>query len=605
VPSNEGELAPRQAWLHHAVIIAVAGVVLFTNLGGPRLWDRDEPRNAGCASEMLERGDWCIPVFNAELRAHKPVLLYWLMMSAYTVFGVNEFSARFWSALLAVGTAIATYHIGRKLFNAQVGLWAGVILATSLMFDIAGRAATPDSVLIFFSTLALMIYVLNSSKADGSYFPSWPTAALMYAVMGMAVLAKGPVGMVLPTAVIGMFLLIMRLQKRTEDGNGRSWFRRALAVLRPFAPLHFLRTCWLMRPLTCLAVVAVVALPWYVWVGIQTDGEFLREFFGEHNFGRATSAMENHRGSLLYYPVAILVGFFPWSIFAGAVLIGVVSRLRRGDRWSPGYVFACCWIGVYVGLFSLAQTKLPSYVTPCYPALALLTGCFIHHWMRGDAVASPLWPRLSFASLGLVGLAMIIGLPLASQRYLPGDEWLGAIGVIPLAGAVLGFVLMAKAKIRLAAISFASLSVVFTTLLLGFVAARVDHHQENHVLLATIDAGDDSPRVGAFGRLEPTWIFYGGRPIDMLVLETPVSPTTKRGEWSPKPQLDAAAFFGDGRNRFIFTTDHFWPRLQEALPPQATIVAECPLFLKDDRLLLVGSKEAPLRTASRDIDSPK
>ena len=96
----------RQVWSHLTLIVLVAGVVLFTNLGGPTLWDRDEPRNAGCALEMLQRGDWMVPVFNAELRAHKPILLYWLIMSAYELFGVNELrpvsarpcwaSARYW-----------------------------------------------------------------------------------------------------------------------------------------------------------------------------------------------------------------------------------------------------------------------------------------------------------------------------------------------------------------------------------------------------------------------------------------------------------------------------------------------------------------------------
>ena len=77
-------------------VMLLAGLVFFTNLGGPRLWDRDEPRNAGCAWEMIERGDWVTPVFNDELRSHKPVLLYWFTMAAYAVFGVNEFAARFW-----------------------------------------------------------------------------------------------------------------------------------------------------------------------------------------------------------------------------------------------------------------------------------------------------------------------------------------------------------------------------------------------------------------------------------------------------------------------------------------------------------------------------
>src|SRR6056300_67173 len=107
---------PHMSWKTHlAAISLIAGVVMFTNLGGPKLWDRDEPRNAGCAKEMLERGDWVTPVFNGELRSHKPVLLYWFMISAYQVFGVNEFSARLWSAIFALGTCYCTYGIGRRL----------------------------------------------------------------------------------------------------------------------------------------------------------------------------------------------------------------------------------------------------------------------------------------------------------------------------------------------------------------------------------------------------------------------------------------------------------------------------------------------------------
>jgi len=581
--------------------MVVAGIVLFTNLGGSRLWDRDEPRNAGCAAEMLQRGDWVVPVFNAKLRAHKPVLLYWLMMSAYTVFGVSEFSARFWSAVLAMGTALATYHIGSRFFNARVGLWSGIILATSLMFDVAGRAATPDSVLVFFSTLALTVYVLAATKPESPYFPSsWPVIALMYAMMGMAVLAKGPAGVIVPTAVIGMYLLIMRLPVPSDTAIRDRWYRRVLRLLHPFAPMHFLRTCWFMRPLTAIAVVAAVALPWYIWVGFRTDGEFLREFFLEHNVGRASRAMEGHNGSVLYYPVAMLIGFFPWSVFAGATLIGVVSRIRRRDPWYRGYVFASCWIGVYVGLFSLAQTKLPSYVTPCYPALALLTGCFIYHWSRGEAAASRLWPRLSFASLALVGAAMIIALPLAASRYFPGEGWLAITGLVPLVGAVLGFVFIETGRVRTAGTVFAAMAVAFATGLFGFAVNRVDRHQQNHVLLAAIEQSSESPRVGAFGRLEPTWVYYGGRPIDELTLNASDRTSTNRSGWKPKPRPNAGDFFGNGEDRFIITTDRHWQQLRPALPTQATVLAECPLFLKDDRLLLIGAKPPAPQTANRD-----
>ncbi|MCY2986401.1 MAG: glycosyltransferase family 39 protein, partial [Planctomycetota bacterium] len=268
----------RRIWMHLALIIVVAGIALFTNLGGPRLWDRDEPRNAGCALEMLQRGDWVIPFFNGELRAHKPALLYWLIMSAYSLFGVNEFAARFWSAVLGMGTALATYGIGRRLFHARVGLWSAVILSTSLMFDVAGRAATPDSTLIFFSTLSLLVYVWgvfrpkvgetgqrnnslapvlrgegggegprnnslapvlrgegrgegprNNSLApvlrgegrgegpNSYWFPTrWVVVAGMYALMGLAVLAKGPVGFLLPASVMASFLAIRRFQGRPD-----------------------------------------------------------------------------------------------------------------------------------------------------------------------------------------------------------------------------------------------------------------------------------------------------------------------------------------------------------------------------------------------------
>ncbi len=94
------------------VVLAAAAIVFFTNLGAPQLWDEDEPRNAACAREMLERGDWVVPTFNYELRTQKPVLLYWCMLASYSVFGVNEFAARLPSALFAIGTSLLTYHLG-------------------------------------------------------------------------------------------------------------------------------------------------------------------------------------------------------------------------------------------------------------------------------------------------------------------------------------------------------------------------------------------------------------------------------------------------------------------------------------------------------------
>ena len=444
---------------------------------------------------------------NAELRTHKPVLLYWLIMTAYSAFGVNEFSARFWSAVLAVGTSLCTYVIGRRLFDDRVGTWAGIIIATVLMFDVAGRAATPDSPLIFFSTLAITLYVLGTfpggevsdSRLHESrrFFLGWRSAAAMYGVMGIAMLAKGPVGLVLPTAVIGMFLLVTRLPTVDVEPSQRArWFKLKRAA-SCFAPRHFLRTCWSMRPLSALGISLAVALPWYIWVGIRTDGEFLRGFFLEHNLGRATYAMEGHNGSILFYPVAILAGFFPWSVFAVPVILDTIRHGKENTKWTNGYIFAACWVGVYVGLFSFAKTKLPSYVTPCYPALALVTGCFVDRWTRSALATSRHWFRAAFGITSLVGVVFLVGVPIAAHRFLPGDEWLGVIGLIPLIAGVVALVHSERNQPRRAAYVFAGAAVLFTTLLFGGAARRVDRHQHNEVLLEAIAARGANVNVWA------------------------------------------------------------------------------------------------------------
>ena len=611
----------RQVWLHHALVVMVASLVLFANLGGARLWDRDEPRNAGCALAMQTRGDWVVPVFNDELRAHKPVLLYWLMMSAYSVFGVNEFAARFWSAALGVVTALATYQIGRRLFRPRVGLLAAVILSTSLMFDLAGRAATPDSALICCSTLSLMVYVLGAFgphravSVAGCESPSaglaetdspdtvvrfpqrWPIVVLLYAFQGFAVLAKGPVGAVLPLAVMGLFLTIRSGPSRMPNGGDGAGATRGRSYWRAFHPRSLWRTCWTLRPLTALVVIAAIAGPWYVWVGWRTQGAFLREFFLEHNWGRAQQVMEGHSGNLLFYPATILVGFFPWSVFAIPTALAAIAAARRGVA-GGGRLFACCWIAAYVGPFSLAQTKLPSYVTPCYPALALLTASFFEDWMMERLVLPSLWPRLAHLVLGVAGLGILAGAYWASAVYLPGEVALGLLGLIPLLGAVVGLMFLRREQRRAVTVCFAVTALAFTVALFGYGAARVNRYQQTHMVWQAVAARGKQAQVGAFGCLEPTWIFYGGRPI-LETAETPRYSGIALDTWNPKRCPSAPEFFGDGRDRFLITEADDWERLRPLLPPTAHVLVACQQLFKKDQLLLIGCEPAPLRTAAR------
>lgn len=578
---------------HYAWIFAIAGAVFFINLGGPKLWDRDEPRNAGCAREMLARNDWVVPMFNNELRVHKPVLLYWFMMTAYAVFEDQELAARFWSAVCGLGTALATYHIGRRLFSAQIGLWSAAILSSCMMFPVAARAATPDSVLIFFTTLATLVYVYGAfpsqepsprqlacaARSARAYFPrSWAAAALMYALMGMAVLAKGPIGVILPTAVIGMFLLLVRLPSsgaspcRPRHLLGRTLFH----WLRPFAPRHFLATCWSMRPLTALAASLAIALPWYVWVGLRTHGDWPRGFFLVHHLQRAMEPMEGHDGPIFYYLVAILLSFFPWSLLLIPGIAEMANRLRHRHPWSAQYVFLACWGAVYVVAFSFASTKLPSYVTPALPAFALLTGCFVERWPRESHHVHLSWLGFAFSVLALTGLGILLGIPIASRRFLPGDGWIGAIGLIPLLGAIAGKRLMHRFRWREAIDVFAITAVVFACALFSFASVRVSRHQQSDVLFRTMYEQCGEPQIAAYGRFEPSWVFYARRPILMFEAENPAA---------------AQRFLGENASHFLITTDRHWRTLQPSLRQKAEVVARVPYFLRRDELLVIrGTK---------------
>jgi 4-amino-4-deoxy-L-arabinose transferase-like glycosyltransferase len=328
------------------------------------LWDVDEAIFSQAAREMLARGDWVVPHFNGTVFPDKPAMMYWMMMIAYEAFGTTEFAARFFSAVFGAGSVLLTYQLGRLMFSPGAGFWAGLSLATCLNFIVVARAATPDSLLVFFSTLAVLLFVSGTAKArvaggtpnernapwagQTTFEPSWTTWILVYAAMGLGVLTKGPIGVVLPTAVIGLFLLVVRAQSARESAvhppaePGAKWRKRAASAWRwmgsVFSPLHVLRTIWSMRPLTALAAVLAVAGPWYAWVGARTDGQWLAGFFGVHNFGRFLNAMENHRGPIFYYAIAIAVGFFPWCVFFGPGMTAttirsspsLASRLRAG-----------------------------------------------------------------------------------------------------------------------------------------------------------------------------------------------------------------------------------------------------------------------------------
>jgi len=555
------------------VVAVVAALVLLPNLGGPPLWDDDEPRNAACSLAMHAGGDWIVPTFNGRLRVEKPALVNWLQLAGFATFGTNEWGARLPSALLTVATCLLVWRIGSGLFGAAAGCWAGLIMGTCLWTGVAGRACTPDAPLVFCATLALWLFVRGVPRRDGPVAISRGAAAAVGAACGLAVLAKGPVGLGLPLAA---FLLFATWQAAVDPGRTGPW------VVRLFAAL---RAGWSgIRAGTICGAAIAVAAPWYAAVTARTDGEWLRGFLLVHNVGRFAAPMEGHSGStILYYPLILLVGLFPWS--SAAALIGhhAIRTLREddGDR-RAGTRLVVAWLVAWLVPFSLAATKLPGYIWPAYPAAALLGGGFIAAWISRPAAAIDAWMRVAWTCLAATGIAIGVALPLVARRHAPGVEWLGCVGVVPVVGAMLAWRCHSLRSRIAASATFAATACLTVGLIVSLAPEALGRRGGPRQLLAATAAGRAAgpTTIGAY-RTPPSIAFYGGRlAADGRVTEL-LTPA------------DVATFLTANPDAPLVVDARFEPQVAPLLPAGYRVLGATTALPESRRLLLIGRTPRP------------
>ena len=346
-----------------ALLLALVTALLLLRLGAAPLVGPDEPRYARVAVEMQRAGAWVRPTLQGEPWLEKPPLYYWLAGAAFRLLGENETAARLPSlgALLLLTGATALF--GARLYGSAAGLHAGFVAGTSLLPFLYGHAASMDMLLAAFVTLAIGLSGLRLLGIAGR-----TAVVAAAAAAGLATLAKGPLGLLLPVLVLGAFLL-----------TTRDW--------RPLREL--------VGPGALLAC-AVVAAPWYVAI-LRDQGErFVSVFLLNHNLQRFSSTIHNHPGPLWYYLPVLLVGLFPWSGLAIPGLLRTSPRESRVDR------LVLLWLLLPLAFFSLAGSKLPGYVLPCVPPLAILMG------RAADRLVSETAPErwLSARVTGLVGLLL-------------------------------------------------------------------------------------------------------------------------------------------------------------------------------------------------------
>ena len=219
-------------------------------------------------------------------------------------------------------------------------------------------------------------------------------------------------------------------------------------------------------------------------------------------------------GRFWYHVVGVLLLFFPWSVFIGPTLADAVRQGRRDAALRPAYVLLACWIGVWMVFWSLCQTKLPHYILPAYPALALLTAAFLHGWLADPARAkrwempTALWTTL------LVGAGFAVAVPIAARIVVPGDEVLALVGLPLVLGGGAGLWCLRRAsRVRMLG-AFALGAVAFLVALFGFGAARIDRHQNARPMVAEIRqacAGDF--QLAGFQFLPKSFVYYAGDPV--------------------------------------------------------------------------------------------
>jgi 4-amino-4-deoxy-L-arabinose transferase-like glycosyltransferase len=358
------------------------------------LVDRDEPRFAEASREMIERGDYVVPYFNNRYRFDKPPLTYWCQVASFQVFGENPFAARFPSAMAAALTAVAIFAWGRRLDLSRAGFWAAVIFTLCLQSFIHAKAAVADMWLVLFMTLAHWAgYELLRDRFGGTWrsvvvrpggLRAWWW--LFYLALALAFLAKGPVGWTpLGTVIVMQFL-------------------------RPAG--HFGRRFLFVRGI--LLLLALVAL-WGVPALLRTDGEFLKVGLGRHVVGRSFGTMQGHGGtsilsalaSLPFYFLTVFITFAPWSW----KIPWLARRLWKKRDALDLYLIAGCAVIVFI--FTIVKTKLPHYILPAFPLLALLLA---RHWLA-SGVAERTLRRWSLATAAVLLAVALIGFPLIAPSF--------------------------------------------------------------------------------------------------------------------------------------------------------------------------------------------
>lgn len=469
----------------HLGLLALACLVLY--LPGfftlPPI-DRDEPRYAQASKQMVETGDLVDIRFQDEPRYKKPIGIYWLQVAAVKLVGLGPDSPiwvyRLPSLAGAIIAVLLTALIGARLFDRRTGIVAALLLASCLLMAVEARLAKTDAVLLA-STLAAQLMLARAwMERDAAGPPSLAVALGFWLALGAGMLVKGPI---IVLACGGTALLLSLFARR-----GR-WLLR-------------------LRPALGVPLALLVVLPWLVAIGLQSDGAFFQASVGHDLLGKVLSGQESHGAPPGYYAVAVWLTFWPGSLLLFLALPWIWSHRR-----DPSVMFCLAWILPVWIVFELVFTKLPHYVLPAYPAVALLAA---RAW--ADGLPTPVARWAARLRLFVVPIWLLVTLGLAAAllavRWLLGASPPGSAEIaLWLAGPVVGLAAGFFYGSRRGGLFGLALGVLVLALGCFQLAPALERLWPSRAIAALVErsAGDcASLEIATAGYSEPSLVFLLG-----------------------------------------------------------------------------------------------
>jgi 4-amino-4-deoxy-L-arabinose transferase-like glycosyltransferase len=329
---------------HLLILLLLSYTFLFFGIGEYSLKEPDEGRYAEIPREMIELNDYTVPHLNYVRYFEKPPLFYWAVAGSYKLFGINEWSFRFANAFSAFLCMLALYIFVRRWLGERTALFSSIVLISSFGFFSMARIVTIDMFFTLWLFLSLLCFTgyYRERKPLFIYF--------FYVFLALATLSKGIVSIILLIVTIIIFLLIEKKMSFIKE----------------------------MRIIKGMMIYGVIALPWFIAISLR-ESEFLYFFVVDQHFLRFITAKHKRTGSLFYFLPVLAGGMFPWSIL---IPRGIASLWKRSE-----IRLFIIWSGIVFLFFSVSRSKLPPYILPIFPTLAIVIGCFFNDvWDRAAKI---------------------------------------------------------------------------------------------------------------------------------------------------------------------------------------------------------------------------